>query len=1169
MKTFSLHFIFFWLLMFLVSPNKVFTQDLPEDFVQRVRAEYNSIAEEVVDGELQQSFSEYLEKRIVSYRNRQDFYKTLPGGTDIDDLCANGTFENGEINLSDWNFYWEGDQGAFSGTNRVNTGSFNSGGPHANQVHHQVVNPGLDPFFASLDQVWIFPVSNNHALRLGNANPRWGLESVAKKIVVTPATAALSFSYAIVTDNPAGHGSALPFFEVNIIDAANNAVNYNNLINLGNSSNRISSDNPLLIPNDPNASRRWKDWTCVTADLSSLMGDTVIVEFVNRDCWAGAHWAYSYIDNLCIGCEGAPGDEGAIKINQTQSDTCGIPGQICIDYTLPNGNSPALDLELEIIQNGVTVNTLSSPTLVSGSTYCFNLTTADTVGLDGSLAGFDYKITGYPSLGGFNLTPQIIGSSAAGYLPGANNDYILDCPTICGEIIRDTLTYSCDNPQSIPYTSHVLNSSGLPVTSVLITDVSPIGTTISPSAFNVFFTPIPDGGIYGPLTTNINLLNPVTEPTEVCFTVRYISEGTVCCSYQHCITILPPDPCNQVDVRVISSSNDGSTDDCCYELSLTNDFCPDYFTSIMTEVITPGVVFGGVSGGNTWMLMQSANGQFINWRPQGGGRIPTGSLGDMQFCLDSINSISQVPQEVMVHWMRGDEIVCSDTLQFNCNPCAFLDITEVTCNDDGTFTFDYTIQNTSGQNVNYFYFEVHDSTVVFNPLIVNQTISAGGFFSGSVTVSSNSNWIPGDQIPFKLVLFGDDDWCCHMGGLSVTVPDCEKGCDCGDQEEWQKLFDQGYNARVDCENGVISFTTLLSECDSVIFNIVDAASQQLVATGSGAGDQVINLPILPNGGYIVEFIAVRYDANGEPCFRARERFDLKVDCPEEDCCGDQDLFTAAIQAGYDIDFICEGINGPVVTFTPLAASACDQIEWRILDAAGNVLASSTSSGMDPISFNVSDIGNFILETRWERFNENGESCFGFIRRQQTIINPCAQNAGPIVVSLAVKDNKSVTVRWEVPAEASYQEYVLVREDSEDAQVIAKVPAKAGQISYQYDDNAPLPGKNQYVVYGLILEAEAGRSAPRAVKIATQARPEVKLMPNPTVQYASVTMSTAGSYQLLVRDEFGRIYQRHQVNLPAEVPYELDVSTYPAGILLVQLVSEEGEVYTQRLVKLAQ
>lgn len=892
-----------------------------------------------------------------------------------------------------------------------------------------------------------------------------------------------------------------------------------------------------------------------------------------------------------------------------------------------------------------------------------------------NLAPGTYTITETAQSGWTPGTPSS-GSMQVRVSDAVNQVFFLNCPQPCGEIVRDTIEYSCEDAQSIPYTFELVNNSGQSVNAVLINGVTPLGTTISPNQFNLFFSPIPDGGTYGPVTVNINLLNPVIQPTEVCFTVKYLSDGKECCSFEHCITILPPDPCEQVSVQPISFSDD--SEDCCYELELTNDFCPDYFTSIVTEVITPGVVFGSLNGGSTWAGARSANGQMINWRPLGGGTIPMGTIRDLQFCLDSINNISQVPQEVVVHWMRGKDIVCSDTLEFNCNPCAFIEISEIVCNDDGTVTFNYTIDNTSGQQVNWFYFQVQDSTVMFDPSMVNVAIPAGNSYSGSITIVGNNGapLVPGTIVPFKLVLFGEDDWCCHMDGLTVEIPDCGKGCACGDEEQWLDLFNQGYSVDIDCEEGLIRFKTAMTACDSVRFNIYDPASGQVLASGSGAGDQVITLPILPNGGYIVEFIVQRYDANGELCFKAELRFDLGIDCPlvgdcdcddetffdavnaganfsvdcdrgtitvttkmtdcdevvlrifgpnnqelfnatfagtdsfefpilpngtytveievyrydengniclesiaiqeliidcpDTDCCGTEEEFIDVIQAGYAVDFICNGINGPVVTFTPEAATACDNIEWTIFDAAGNVFASSSSNGTNAVSFNVSEIGNFIIETRWERIDENGEPCYGFIVRRQSIINPCAANVGPIEVTLAVKNNQEVAVVWQVSPEVSYQEYVVLREDDMDGKIIATQKAMAGQTKYQFVDNNPMSGINKYVVYGLIQNQEAGRSQVERVKIQTRAEVEVEveIMPNPALHFASISMNKAGQYQMLVRDEYGRIHHQEKMDLQANEVRQIDVADFPAGLLLIQMIQENGEVITKRLVKLS-
>lgn len=408
---------------------QAYAQEVPQGFKEQVKADYTSISNEENKEKLEISFEEYYKSREEEYFNKLKYYQNLGKVRSVQNLCDNGTFESGEINTGDWNFYWSGGMNPFSeGFNRVNTGSFNTMVPHSQQVHHQVQSPGPDPYFSALNKVYSFPSGNTKSLRLGNAIPQFGSESISKVITVNSTNSTLSFSYALVMDNPANHPNSLPFFEVNIIDANNPTINYNNLINLGNGSNRLVSDNPLLKPNNVTAQRRWKDWTCVTADLSSLIGKKVIIEFYNRDCTAGAHWSYTYLDNICVDCDGSGGDEGSLELNQGKSDDCGIPGAICVDYVLPEGDNPSLDIELELIQNGVVVTTLSSPTLNSGSTYCFNLNTSNTSGLNTGLNGFDYKIIGNPKLGTFSLTPKIIGNSAAGVEPGTNNDYDIICP---------------------------------------------------------------------------------------------------------------------------------------------------------------------------------------------------------------------------------------------------------------------------------------------------------------------------------------------------------------------------------------------------------------------------------------------------------------------------------------------------------------------------------------------------------------------------------------------------------------------------------------------------------------------------------------------------------------------------------------------------------------------
>jgi len=433
-----------YLIILLLFSYGLNAQKLPADFKETIWEEYNSISDEVKKEELRLEFDEYYQLRKDGYISRQKFLTEAATRQSSSNLCDNGTFESGDINVADWLFYWYGgaSSGGQAGTNRINTGHFTSGGhPPADQVHHQVQSPGSDNHFPTLNRVYSYPAGNSGALRLGNAHNLYGIESVAKNILVTPANASLKFSYAIVTQNPSGHGNALPFFEVNIIDANNPSVNYNSLVDLGGGSNRIRSDHPLLVPNNTSAQIRHKEWECINVDMSSIIGTQIIIEFRNRDCWAGGHWAYAYIDNLCLSCDDAPTNGGSVKLNLSRTDTCSIPGQICVDYTLPTGNGATGDFTLELIQNGTVLNTLSSPTLTSGINYCFNLNASNTALLNTSLSGFDYNVIGNFAIGSFPLSPKILGNSSQGIKSGINNDYDFEC--------KSSGVYCCDGENLI------------------------------------------------------------------------------------------------------------------------------------------------------------------------------------------------------------------------------------------------------------------------------------------------------------------------------------------------------------------------------------------------------------------------------------------------------------------------------------------------------------------------------------------------------------------------------------------------------------------------------------------------------------------------------------------------------------------------------------------------
>jgi hypothetical protein len=459
-------------------------QNLPKDFKRTVENEYNQIQKET-HPDFKLTFDQYYKLRSEEYLADQKFYISLKTKS-ANDLCSNGDFEDG-LDINDWNYFWGGgyydvnNSSYQSGFNCISTGSF---GPcsgshtHSTQVQHQVQNAGNDEIVGSLlNKVFNYPTGNTKSLRLGNAETQYGKSRIVKNNVLITATNSLfSFSYALVMHNPVDHPEAdKPYFKVEITDV-NSGANYSNLINLGGGSNILVSNHPSLISSGiykcgigSNYLIVYKPWACYTFDLSSIIGKTVNIIFEVRDCNQGAHFAYAYLDNICIPC-GSSGNEGSVTLNQIESDSCEIPGQICINYTLPSGNNPSLNVDLQLIQNGVIVNSITSPTFTSGNSFCFQLNSSNISGLNQSLTGFDYKIIGHPKLGSFSLTNIILGNTANGVKPGNNNDYFFICPdssSTCCDIPNFSATLSENNG----LLGLILNSGNVPIQEVEVSMV--------------------------------------------------------------------------------------------------------------------------------------------------------------------------------------------------------------------------------------------------------------------------------------------------------------------------------------------------------------------------------------------------------------------------------------------------------------------------------------------------------------------------------------------------------------------------------------------------------------------------------------------------------------------------------------------------------------------------
>jgi hypothetical protein len=441
---------------------------LPRDFKDKAKERFDKLAQREI------AFEQYLEHQKNEFQ-RQKGLETKQAATYKPTIgtitpCGNGDLEH-KLDPAEW----QGAYGTFpqpipasSPPGRtINfgtlTGGIASGAINASASHQTWIGAGVDPNVG----IPTTAQGSSGAVRIGNAVNGWGCELLSKTFVVTPAVSTITFWYAVVLQDPGHPVNQQPFFWVRVTDAAGNIVP--SAFDFGSGSDTLVADhNNPFFQTKAQGQIVYKDWSCAQIDLSSQVGKQVTIEFVTGDCGQGGHWGYAYIDSFCGNCKGSP--TGDITYDCEASTHCG-PGRICFGYELPVAKDPhgnpitgSVVITLGIYQNGALLTTLTSPTLTSGTSYCFNITPAAISGINPTLGGFDFVATGAFAIGTTNLGHIKVGSVPDGIEPGPNNDYQIACRT-CAEIAKDQNAYltkecshkinllprtSCDCPDTGP-----------------------------------------------------------------------------------------------------------------------------------------------------------------------------------------------------------------------------------------------------------------------------------------------------------------------------------------------------------------------------------------------------------------------------------------------------------------------------------------------------------------------------------------------------------------------------------------------------------------------------------------------------------------------------------------------------------------------------------------------
>lgn len=147
----------------------------------------------------------------------------------------------------------------------------------------------------------LIPKGGYASVRLGNWEDGYGAESITYEYVVDSSNAVLLMQYAVVLQDPDGHGDDSPRFLLEILDENNNLIEptcgKRNFV-----ATYVDRDEWRTFTPASSASVLYKPWTTVGLNLSELGvqdGQVIRVRLTTFDCFWSAHYGYAYFTLDC------------------------------------------------------------------------------------------------------------------------------------------------------------------------------------------------------------------------------------------------------------------------------------------------------------------------------------------------------------------------------------------------------------------------------------------------------------------------------------------------------------------------------------------------------------------------------------------------------------------------------------------------------------------------------------------------------------------------------------------------------------------------------------------------------------------------------------------------------------------------------------------------------
>ena len=257
------------------------------------------------------------------------------------------------------------------------TGTFSNPGATlgiVNGRHTIISTQGMDP--NTCGGLPMIPSGYSRSIRLGNQNYGANGEEISYQLTVSQDNSLFIYKYAVVLEDPNHTPNQQPNFNMRLVNAAGQQINGNCGIYTvygGQSGQNFQNCNGIT----------WLPWKTVGVNLSSLIGQTITIEFTTRDCSLGGHYGYSYLIAECMPlyinmnyCNGSNQVQLTAPIGfQNYQWTPGGATTPSITINSPNNNQLYTCTMNSVSNQGncpVTVSTQLTPTIVSAN---FNHTT--------------------------------------------------------------------------------------------------------------------------------------------------------------------------------------------------------------------------------------------------------------------------------------------------------------------------------------------------------------------------------------------------------------------------------------------------------------------------------------------------------------------------------------------------------------------------------------------------------------------------------------------------------------------------------------------------------------------------------------------------------------------------------------------------------------------------